>query len=254
MYPNAYISTRKNRTKTYTQHQYKHLIGNGGKVVFLQDGANFEVELDNPSSKIFLAKIKLNGEWISSSGIVLRPGEHIFLDRYLDQNAKFVFNTYEISKSREHLTEKNGLVEIVFYRESTVKPIITWPLYPRHSISFEPYYDTFTTNTDGVGSSGMFSSTGTSTFVACSTNDSFSPEEGVNDVETGRVEAGKQSQQTFSSVSTEFESGIACSRKYKILPVSQKPVTINEVRIYCTGCGSKLKKAWKHCAQCGHRV
>jgi hypothetical protein len=71
--PTAHITNKKSRLKVYNGH-----------LVFLNDKDNFEFELHNPKQKSVLVKIKLNGEYISTSGIVLKPGQRVFLERFLD--------------------------------------------------------------------------------------------------------------------------------------------------------------------------
>ena len=66
--PNAHITKKKSRLKIYNGH-----------VVFMEDKDNFEFEIHNPTTKTVLCKIKLNGDYISQSGLVLRPCERIFL-------------------------------------------------------------------------------------------------------------------------------------------------------------------------------
>ena len=87
--PSSYITKGKQRIKQF------------GSKVYLKDKDNFEIELFNPTTGTILAKIKLNGKYASNSGIVLRPGERVFLERYLDSNNKFEFSTYEVSKGVE---------------------------------------------------------------------------------------------------------------------------------------------------------
>ena len=69
--------------------------------VFLTDGDEFEIELFNPTQNKVLAKIELNGKSIGS-GIILRPGERVFLERYLDEAKKFLFETY-VEIGRAHV-------------------------------------------------------------------------------------------------------------------------------------------------------
>ena len=89
--PSAYITRKKSRLKIYNGHN-----------VFLNDGDNFEFELHNPKQKSVLAKIKLNGEYISTSGIIIRPGQRVFLERFLDSNNKFEFSTYKVKDNDEN--------------------------------------------------------------------------------------------------------------------------------------------------------
>ena len=70
--PVAYITKDKQRIKQYNND-----------TVFLEDGDEFEIELFNPTKEKVLAKISINGNFMDS-GIVLRPGERVFLERYMD--------------------------------------------------------------------------------------------------------------------------------------------------------------------------
>lgn len=108
----AHIAVDKNRLKEY---------GDGN--VYLKDGANFQVELFNGETDTFGAVLELNGKPISDSKLVLRPGERIFLDRYIDDQVKFLFETYEVDGSDAKVREaikNNGNVNVKFYREREV--------------------------------------------------------------------------------------------------------------------------------------
>ena len=76
--PEADISINNNRLRKYN-----------GNHIYLDNGSEFQIELTNKSTLTYLAKIKLNGNYIGDGGIVLRPGEHEYLERYLDTNKKF---------------------------------------------------------------------------------------------------------------------------------------------------------------------
>ena len=87
--PTAHIAVNRNRLKQY------------GDKIYLKDKTHFEIELFNPKSIKILAKIYLNGVSISTSGIVIRPGQRVFLERWLDETKKFLFETYEVEDSKE---------------------------------------------------------------------------------------------------------------------------------------------------------
>ena len=111
--PTAHITKKKSRLKVYNGH-----------VVFLNDKDNFEFEIYNPKQKSVLCKIKLNGEYISTSGVVLRPGQRVFLERFLDSNNKFEFSTYKVKDTSENRSaiDLNGDVLVEFYDEQdTIK-------------------------------------------------------------------------------------------------------------------------------------
>jgi rRNA maturation endonuclease Nob1 len=38
---------------------------------------------------------------------------------------------------------------------------------------------------------------------------------------------------------------------WKILPVSQKPLTSKDLTVRCVKCPTKIKSGWKFCPQCG---
>ena len=105
--PSAFITVRKQRQKQ------------NGKNVYLHDRTEFEIELHNPTNDSILAKISLNGNRISNSGVVLKPGQRVFLERYLDEDRKFLFETYEVSdsKTNQRAIENNGLVIVEFFNK-----------------------------------------------------------------------------------------------------------------------------------------
>jgi hypothetical protein len=111
--PNAWIVS--------TQDHGRKSIKNG-KNVYLQDNSEFKVELFNPLFESVLADIKVNGKSVSSTGLVLRPGERFYLDCFLDDKKKFIFKTYEVEKTNESLNaiQNNGTVEVYFYKEETI--------------------------------------------------------------------------------------------------------------------------------------
>jgi hypothetical protein len=90
--------------------------------VFLNDGDEFEIELFNPLTVSVLADIKLNGQSISKTGLVVKPGQRVYLDCFIDDKKKFKFSTYEIENSGEALdaTQNNGLLEVFFYKEDVI--------------------------------------------------------------------------------------------------------------------------------------
>jgi hypothetical protein len=90
--------------------------------VYLQDKEEFQIELFNPLQDCVLADIKLNGKSISQTGLVLNPGQRFYLDCFIDDKKKFIFNTYEVEDTTEvaNAIAKNGLLEVFFYKESVV--------------------------------------------------------------------------------------------------------------------------------------
>ena len=256
------ITRNRNRAKIY------------GDSIYLKDGENFEIELFNPTTVRVLAKIKINGNYISTSGIILKPGERVYLERFIDTNNKFIFETYEVEKSNEALNAiiNNGLVEVDFYQE----------VFNTRTITMGGNYDTFntfTTNTHfgcpgNMGPSGItginqyFSSTiGTDvySFAGTTENNLFTTTTIVNDsikgsnasksIETGRIEKGGSSSQSFCNTNGNFSYFPSKTVSYRLIPASQKPIESSEIRSYCTGCGTRIKKqGWKFCPSCGEKL
>jgi hypothetical protein len=75
-------------------------------------------------------------------------------------------------------------------------------------------------------------------------------------VETGRVEMGSHSDQEFKYVNKTFEYSAFHTVEYKMLPVSQKVNTIEDLNVkrYCTQCGAKSGKTDNFCANCGKKI
>ena len=84
--PTANLAINKNRLKVYNQNSKQ-------PTYYLKDGTEFQIELFNPKTEPILAKIEINGKLISQSGLILNPGQRVFLDRYIDIAKKFKFES-----------------------------------------------------------------------------------------------------------------------------------------------------------------
>ncbi len=237
--PTANIAVNRNRLKSY------------GEKVYLKDKTHYEIELFNPKKTKVLAKIYLDGVAISYSGIVVNPGQRVFLERWLDEPKKFLFETYEIDGSLESInaTKENGKVQVEFYDQyiaTTSQYMIpsTWT-YP----SYQPIIGGTTQNQEVYFTTNVTSSISQNCSIV--TNDSFIPVS----LETGRSEKGDNSDQMFSKSNDLFNSWTCEVVNIQILPKSQKPDEIKEIRNYCTSCGTRHKKAsWKFCPNCGTKI
>jgi len=223
--------------------------------VYLSDKFEFEIELYNPLQDCVLADIKLNGNSISKSGLVLNPGQRFYLDCFIDDKKKFIFNTYDVDQTDEvkEAIAKNGLLEVFFYKESVVTlenwndkfnriltgrtyPYWVYPTYPWGGV----YYGTGiatgicnTTNTAGnfnlTNTTGSAYYSNTTPINACYTSD-FSLTSSIGgSMETGRIEKGQESQQKFESIDMDFDKYYIASTILQILPESRKPVETKEI-------------------------
>lgn len=233
--PCAFITKGKSRIR---QH---------GQNVYLKNQTEFEIELFNPNQASVLAKIKLNGNYIPGGGIVLKPGQRVFLERYLDSPNKFKFETYSVETNDAEVKkaiENNGDVVVEFYPEIEYNvPSNLW-------MNYTYYNDPWNCRS---GSINYSNGTVTTNYSSLSTNTaSFSNTAGIGYVETGTVERGGISDQSFSYSNKQFSHFCCNISKWKILPDSVKPYDTKDLIKYCVECGCKIKKSsWKFCPNCG---
>ena len=184
------------------------------------------------------------------------------MDRFIDEDRKLGFSTYEVenSKQAKQAIEKNGLLEVEFYAEVVYKNPFTlqgntstWTYYGNQGSGGNYWLNGFGgTITNCVSGSTTTSISNGVSFTNCSSTSTLTSDASI---ETGRVEKGEKSNQSFSESFDSFNSWISFSTKVQILPRSQKPAETSEIRSYCTGCGSRNKKQnWKFCPNCGTKI
>lgn len=237
--PTAHVTKRKSRLKVY-----------GGVNVYMNEGETFEIELHNPKTISILAKIKLNGNYISTTGLVIRPGQRVFLERFLDSNNKFVFHTYEVKDTRlnRDAIAFNGNVEVEFYDEQQ-NPIIYANL---NAGSWGNGWTSINTGSPVYGNT-TFTTSSSQAFYSNTSNLSS----GIlrdSKIETGRIEKGESSNQNFESVNQNFSSYVSHKVVYKILPTGSKTTEVKEITNYCPECGKKQKREYKFCPSCGTKL
>ena len=218
----AYVSVNKNRLKIYEDNKY-----------YLSNNTNFEIELVNNDDKKYLVEIYLNEHSIGS--IVIGANSHNYLERYIDDNRKFQFNTFEIDnvEETEEARERNGSIQIYFYPQITS--------YPKVSFCYSSFTNSPFINTPV---DTCYSST-----YSSNTIDTYSS----NTIETGRINEGENSNQTFTYSSNSFKDKSVYSLDYQILPISLKPY--EGIKTYCSECGTKIRhQNWKYCTNCGTKL
>ncbi len=268
--PECFISSNKNRLKIY------------GKNVFLKDKQTFELELFNPTTQTIAAKIMINGNYISQNLIVIRPGERSYLERYIDENNKFLFETYDVenTEASKEAIKNNGVIRIEFYDEQ----IMNYYSYPFNvstaNINFvntggtfnSPAFTTTTASTDAAftgttgdvtylsgttltGPIGFVGHPGTRGVPGISAQNNCKNQISGNTLETGRIEKGEASDQSLSNYFGTFNAYYSSVVEYQILPESAKPVEIASLRNYCGNCGTRIKKtSFNYCPSCGNKL
>lgn len=256
--PTVFVAQNRQRVKQYNNS------------VYLKDGEEFELELFNPLTSKVLAQIKLNGNYLES-GIVLRPGERVFLERHINEAKKFVFEIYSVDKSDPNVQRAiadNGDVEVEFYQESFNQPIVYCNninpyIYtsdpPNWNIPSKTGDHVFYCSSDNSGDVSFNSGDDNISFTTASCG-TFDYEENLHTLtkgdinldESGRIEKGSDSNQILEYDSSSFNSWATWTRRWKILPMSQKAYVKEEISVYCTSCGTKRKKrSFKFCPTCG---
>lgn len=228
--------------------------------VFLKDKEEFEIELFNPLAVSVLADIKLNGQSVSKTGLVVKPGQRVYLDCFIDDRKKFKFSTYEIENSGEALeaTANNGVLEVFFYKEDVITlnnwqrrfdriivekhyPYNPYPWYNPYTIYGSGGVSTFTTNgSNALGTTTTSNVYNSSNNINCSytshvdlPNLNVAGSNNMNSlksIETGRVEKGEKSKQKFTEVDMDFEKHYIASTIIQILPESRKPAEIKQIK------------------------
>lgn len=191
--------------------------------VYLSDKSEFEIELFNPLKDCVLADIKLNGKSISKTGLILKPGQRFYLDCFIDDKKKFVFNTYDVDNTDEvkSAIEKNGLLEVFFYKETIVN-FNNW----NNNINGYPWGNYYY---GGGNYYGSIYATSTSTVTSYNSSN-LSNSENTLSIETGRIEKGDASNQKFKSVNMNFDSYYISSTIIQLLPDSRKPIEASDLK------------------------
>ena len=272
--PLAKIAVNKSLLKEYSNSEY-------ARVVYMKNNSEFQIQIFNPYDYTIGADISINGKRMSNR-IIIKPGQRIWLERYIDEPRKFLFSTYEVENTGEarHAIRNNGLINISFYKE---KPYVE----PVHIYKSEPtwynYGPTVLYNncldsevnfcssvTKGLGDIATTATAATAaTYSADSIQGTRSRSmaklgldaelDGARNInatiETGRIEKGSHSNQEFENVFIDFEYCSFALETIQILPESQKPYTDKDLKkVYCVNCGRKLNTKYKFCPYCGYRI
>lgn len=263
--PTACIMINKNRVKHYASEATYITEGYN---VYLENGTDFQIELFNPTDTTVLAKFKFNGK-SEDGGIVLYPGQRIILERYLNSNNKFHFKTYEVSGSNtavENAIKDNGELEVSFYKEQikqyfnqtyiykNEEPITTSITWDNTNIPMNLYSNdclSLTCSNENTTLTANYNST------VGNCNRRVLQKKEKKTKETGIIEKGDVSSQTFNEVNKDFEHWMFKSYNFHIKPASQKTINANSPELrrrYCSNCGKKVRYNDKYCSSCGNKL
>lgn len=242
----AKIAIDKSVLKEYSFENFE-------RVVYINDESEFQIQLFNSYTYPIGVSMKLNGYDSSSKLLVLKPGERVWLDRYLDKSVKFKFSTYTVDDSLEarEAIKMNGEVEIGFYKVLMPRTIgvTTSPFIYTNQTSISNFSDGNEYLQQQLSTLNDFVYTSNSAAIPTA-NYSYSLNTGS--IETGRIEEGGYSSQQFQNCNYSFESFPFRTETIHILPSSRKPITKYDLsKRYCPECGRKVKEKFKFCPFCG---
>jgi len=273
----------------------KEYNNSGERVVYLEDGNEFQIQLFNPLSVTIGANISINGKDLSNR-LIIKPGERIWLERYLDSPNKFLFSTYTVNGNNSEVKEaikNNGIVTIKFYKEKERHPIqiVSNPVCVYYDNTYT-YPCTITGSINAVDSSNIknglnscvnnntdylnlidsdsnilsssittaSASSATTAYYSAVSSDNIEtatyvkPKKEKN-IETGRIERGSHSNQSFDYINIDFEYWSFRTETIHILPKSQKQYSSSDLeKKYCSECGRKIKDKFKFCPFCGNKL
>ena len=265
------------------------------RTVYLNDGDEFQIKLFNPYQERIGVELSVNGKDLGNM-IIVEPGQTVWLERFIRENRKFLFKTYEVENGNsdvENAIKNNGLIEFRFYKENDdpyrvvindyqsaiwTNTDLNYLIYTTRTDT-NPIYqfnNSLTGNASYYGGVELTSAVNTPYCgtnsnikpIVCSFNESGSKCCSSNSIkdagsrttkcrstkETGRVEKGDCSTQTFGT--TEFRNQIVFDSTYiLILPESEKPYTKCDLqKRYCPECGRKVNPKFKYCPYCGGKL
>lgn len=110
----AKVAVNKSLLKEYSNSEQSE------RVVYLNNGDDFQIQLFNPERTTIGAEVYVNGEKLSGI-LVLKPGERIWLERFTDRSVKFKFSTYNVedgySEEVQNAIADNGVITVKFFKE-----------------------------------------------------------------------------------------------------------------------------------------
>ena len=121
--PSAIILARNPRSSSLDE--LKTYRGND---IFLNNGDEFQIRLFNPLTTKIGAQVSINGK-VSNHLLVLNPGEDVVVDRFIDEQRRMIFETYQYddnNSAAKNAVANNGIIDLKFFREYFPPIYPTW--------------------------------------------------------------------------------------------------------------------------------
>lgn len=249
----------------------------------MNDGEQFQIQLSSNSSDYLCLQFFWNGKR-ESNQLVLRPFQHLFLDRFIDSKSKLTFKTYQTAAT-EGQTKDLGTLKIIAYVGRFRQPTITTtPIYipanwyPPFNNGTTPVWQdyqitstTYDAHTNLCISGSCISNTANFSCYSNTMADYIERPESAPKSrniklakkilyntpkirQTGTVEQGRKSETELVEMNIINTYKKVQEIEYKILPESTRTLyQSSEIKIYCSGCGRRKRQKQNFCPACGRK-
>ena len=205
--------------------------------------------------------ISIGNKRISDSGLIIKPYQHTYLDRYIDYNKKFIFKTFNTTTDNVQKAKILGNIKVELYRQSSNSATINhlYKYYQQPVIINQPcvtpdhWTNPFIYTINNTGHYTQPNSSITSnTYGTHNTNIKncsklLSPQ--LNDVQIGIIQGGDKSKTEFKQSYRQFKDYPSIVYNYNLLPISHK--STDEIYHYCENCGRRIRSKENFCPKCG---
>ena len=188
--PSAIILARNPRTSSLDE-----LKTYQGNEIFLNNGDEFQIRLFNPLTEKIGVQVSINGK-TPNRLLVLNPGEVVDVDRFIDEQRRMIFETYQYddgSQAARDAVAKNGIIQINFHKEfvpynpnlygTTITTANNWSgssgdYATLHNVSgmgakWSPIFEPQIGDQGNQGNQGVIGNAGTSGQAGCTSSAAF---------------------------------------------------------------------------------
>ena len=197
----AKLAVRKSLLKEYKNSSNE-------RIVYMDDGTEFQIQIFNPYTYTIGVSFGFNSNYQSNSNLlVLRPGERVWLDRYLDNESRLLFSTYEVGNSMQvkEAIKDNGNLSIKFYKEKEHRT--NWynnNIYVMDAINTQPWKGVDVYYNNNLGSSICADSA----INYCDCSLSLDSVKGSPTTFANTVTTGSAASSTYTSASATYDASI----------------------------------------------
>lgn len=258
------IAVGKNRIKQYIQ---KNKNNQEQVRCYLKGGSQFQIYLKNHRESYVIVQLKINGK-AQGQGILMDPKEGLYLDRFVTDSKKLVFNTFQMSQQlKELIQEKTSIGEItveIYSIKSAYDGKVQTVNLPNYNLlnantSFNWQPTTMPPVFLGTGSMGV-GGPSVSTVYAGS-QPSYAPHPAPTEQATalGCIEQGAVSNQGYDIACDWVTNRLLESYKIVLLPLGDRQSEDDDTSkdtapaVYCSICGRRKRGKENFCPVDGNK-